>query len=110
MTNREKEWLLFSDIVKDHIREYTVKQYGDAPDDEVEQWTEDQCMDSIKRYVRRFGTNARGELEEWRDMVKIAHFVCMIFMKKGKTLSSPRCQGGSEKALEYVMKIRDGKS
>jgi hypothetical protein len=71
----------FADVVIDHIDNYTVIQYGDAPVDQVETWTPEQCMDSIKRYANRFGTNRRGRLETLRDMLKIAHYASLTFEK-----------------------------
>ena len=81
MSKRGMEFGEFKDIVKDHIDNYTVPQYGDAPDDPVEEWTPSQCMDSVKRYANRINTNSRGRLETLRDMVKIAHFACLAFWK-----------------------------
>jgi len=80
-SKREKEFYVFADIVQKHIKNYTVPQYGDAPNDQVEEWTDNQCMDSIKRYSNRFGSNARGRIEMLRDMLKIAHFSSLIFSK-----------------------------
>ena len=65
----------------DHIDNYTVPQYGDKPDDQVEEWTPKQCMDSVKRYANRIDSNQRGHLESLRDMVKIAHFAGIAFIK-----------------------------
>jgi hypothetical protein len=75
------EWRMFSRFVEDHIRIYTVGQYGDAPDDQAEAWTAEQCVESIKRYTNRFGTNARGADESLRDLLKIAHYACLAYFK-----------------------------
>lgn len=82
MNIRREEWENFSKIVGDHIDNYTVAQYGDSPNDQVEGWTVEQCFDSIQRYVNRRNSNRRGNIESMRDLVKIAHFACIIFTKK----------------------------
>lgn len=85
MTKREDNFREFATIVGDHISNYTVPQYGDAPNDQIEQWDRDQCMDSIKRYCNRFATNRRGRTETLRDMAKIAHLASIIFEKLNPT-------------------------
>ena len=75
------EWRMFSRFVEDHVRMYAVKQYGDAPDDQVEAWTPEQCIEAIRRYTNRFGTNARGIDETFRDLLKIAHYACLAYFK-----------------------------
>jgi hypothetical protein len=82
-TNRGSEWLEFSDKVLFHVDKYTVNQYGDAPDDEVEQWTPEDCVRSIAKYIARFGKNQRGLEDQKRDMLKIAHFACFTYNKLG---------------------------
>jgi ubiquinone biosynthesis protein Coq4 len=81
MSKRSGDFIDFSLTVARHIDHYTVPQYGDRPDDQVETWTPEQCMDSIKRYCNRFGSNRRGRIETLRDMVKIAHFAQLIYDK-----------------------------
>jgi len=85
MSKRTQEFLRFAEIVTDHVENYAVPQYGDAPNDQVEAWTAAQCMDSVKRYSNRFESNARGRLETLRDIVKIAHYACLIFGKLDPT-------------------------
>lgn len=80
-SNREIEWKAFSQLVQQHVREYTVPQYGDAPDDEVEEWTPEMCVKAISKYAKRFGKNRRGEQEMLLDMKKIAHFACLAHSK-----------------------------
>ena len=81
MAKRTEDFKAFALIVSKHIENYTVPQYGDAPDDPIEDWTPAQCMDSVKRYVSRINSNQRGHLESLRDMVKIAHLACLAFEK-----------------------------
>lgn len=85
------EWRIFSRIVEDHIRTYTIKQYGDAPDDQLEEWTPEQCIEAIKRYCNRFSTNARGEDETLRDLLKIAHYACVCYFKYHLRLKRQPC-------------------
>jgi len=83
ISNRAKDWLNFSSRVASHIESYTVKQYGDRPNDQLESWTPEQCLECIKRYYERNikGTNARGDLEALRDMAKIAHYAQVAYDK-----------------------------
>lgn len=78
---RREEFLEFSMIVLDHVKNYTIAQYGEKPNDQVEEWTPKQCMDSIKRYANRIDSNQRGHLESLRDMAKIAHYAAIAFYK-----------------------------
>ena len=81
MYNRVLEWLTFSSLVKAHIANYTVPQYGDMPDDEVETWSPEMTIAAIQKYTRRAGSSQRGQMEEIRDMLKIAHFACLTYFK-----------------------------
>jgi len=81
ISKRASEFNWFANIVIQHVEHYTVPQYGDAPNDQVEEWTPAQCMDSVKRYANRIDSNQRGRLESLRDMVKTAHFACLAFSK-----------------------------
>jgi hypothetical protein len=81
MFNRTMEWRRFASIVDRHVVEYTVPQYGDSPDDEVQHWSVEQCVAAIQKYTRRFGSNQRGNAEIERDMLKIAHFACLAYFK-----------------------------
>lgn len=93
---RVLEFDRFASVVKNHIKNYTIPQYGDSPTDEVESWTAEQCVLAIQKYTRRFPENQRGRLEQLRDMVKIAHFACLAFDKM-------------KPADEEVIKIANGK-
>ena len=73
--DRLKEWDEFTKMVRDHIENYTIPQYGNAPDDQVGAWTANDCMRAVERYTARYGRNARGEVEsgsgtssKWRTM------------------------------------------
>ena len=82
--NRLADWKLFTEHVEDHIVGYTIPQYGDAPNDEVEKWTTQECINAISKYAKRFNNNQRGEAERLRDMFKIAHFACIAYGKMAK--------------------------
>lgn len=77
------EWLAFAIEVLRHIENYTVPQYGDAPDDQIHSWTDAQCVAQIGKYAARFGRNARYNQEKL-DLLKIAHYACLAFNKLEK--------------------------
>lgn len=81
MSVRRMDFNLFSQIVEAHIDNYTVPQYGDRPNDEIEHWTVDQCIKAIQKYAKRYESSRRGRIETLRDMVKIAHFAQLTFNK-----------------------------
>ena len=83
LSKRGVEWLDFTHKVLDHIEEYTVPQYGDKPNDPVEEWTAAQCVVAIKKYAARFGSNQRPG-QEALDLLKIAHFAQLAFDKLEK--------------------------
>jgi hypothetical protein len=74
----------FSNIVQEHINEYTVPQFGDQPDDHIESWSAEDCIRQIEKYVERFGSNQRGAEEQFRDMLKIAHYAELAYEKLEK--------------------------
>lgn len=79
-TIRGQEWLDFSEEVFDHIKNYSIPQYGDAPNDNVSEWTAEDCVKQIEKYAKRFGKNAREGQDEI-DLKKIAHYACLAFGK-----------------------------
>lgn len=81
MSNRGDEFIEFAANVLKHIDEYTVPQYGDKPDDQVETWTPEDCARHIGKYVARFGKNQRGQEDQLKDMLKIAHYAGIAYMK-----------------------------
>jgi hypothetical protein len=97
MSKRAVDFKAFAATVERHIDNYTVPQYGDEPYDQVETWTSIQCMDSIKRYINRFGTNRRGRIETLRDLVKIAHYAQLTFDKMQPTLEEFMSIEGGER-------------
>ena len=87
VSERGIQWLLFIDRVLAHIESYTVPQYGDYPNDQVESWTAKDCVRQIGKYVARFNSNSRGENERLKDLVKIAHYAQLAYDKEiGKSI------------------------
>ena len=87
MSNRGDEFKVFAQLVVDHIDNYTTKQYGDAPNDNVEKWNSEKCMDAIERYVKRFGIrNGRGEEDNLLSCLKIAHYACLAYNKRKREI------------------------
>lgn len=81
-TYRGREWAIFAHHVLRHVDHYTVHQYGDGPDDNVETWTEADIKRALERYIRRMGQNARGDVEAERDLLKIAHYAGIAWSKR----------------------------
>lgn len=75
------EW--FANQVIEHIETYTVPQYGDYPNDQVEEWTPELCIAQISKYSARFGKNSR-EGQELLDLIKIAHYAQIAYSKMKK--------------------------
>lgn len=81
MSNRYHMWEDFAKVVGDHIETYTIPQYGDFPNDQISTWTVDELATNLKRYVSRIGRNSRGPEESILDMLKVAHYSCVIWHK-----------------------------
>lgn len=81
-SNRGKEWVAFAALVLEHIDEYTVPQYGDAPHDQASGFTEQDIAANLRRYMNRLETNARGPVEAQRDLLKIAHYCALLYFKR----------------------------
>lgn len=81
MSNRSDEWNYFSNEVHDHIEQYTVPQYGDAPDDLASSYSKADIDNQLRKYVTRQcnGGNKRGHDDNMRDYIKIAHYACMAY-------------------------------
>lgn len=78
---REHMWVIFATVVGAHLREYAVPQYGDAPDDQLYTWSADQCIKQMGKYMARMDSNARGEQEKLTDLLKIAHYASVAWLK-----------------------------
>ena len=80
---RSQQFELFANQVIKHIETYTVPQYGDYPNDQVEEWTPELCIAQISKYSARFGKNSR-EGQELLDLIKIAHYAQIAYSKMKK--------------------------
>ena len=49
-TKRGAEWKEFSEQVLTHIDTYTVPQYGDKGEDQIDEWSIESCLLAIKKY------------------------------------------------------------
>jgi hypothetical protein len=80
-TKRGLELLNFVFKLMRHVEGYSVTQYGDAPNDQVSSWSADQCVNQIGKYCARWNSNARGNAEKLRDLLKIAHYAAIAYWK-----------------------------
>lgn len=78
MSKRGREWVDFSTAVHYHVESYTVKQYGDKGKDLATDYTPEQCLAQIKKYVARHGKQGR-EGQDQLDLMKIAHYAQMAW-------------------------------
>jgi hypothetical protein len=82
MSKRGDEWTQFSQLVLDHIENYTVPQYGDMPDDQASSFTAHDIAVNIRKYANRLESSQRGPEEAQRDLLKIAHYCAMLHSKR----------------------------
>lgn len=82
LSNRELEWVKFSEIVREHVTGYTVPQYGDYPGDQVTDYSEEECVRQIMKYCARYGRGARGPEQEKLDIKKMAHYAAILWFKR----------------------------
>ena len=81
MSVRAQDWMVFAKEVADHIECYTVPQYGDFPSDQLTKFNLLDIKAQLTRYVNRIGSGVRGAEEAERDMLKLAHYACVAYMK-----------------------------
>ena len=82
MSKRGEDWQKFSAEVLKHIEEYTVPQYGDKGEDQCTEFTEQDFITQLKKYINRFGRNSRTGQDKL-DLMKIAHYAQMLSEKVG---------------------------
>ncbi len=80
-SNRGEEWVTFAGRVLEHVEQYTVPQYGDYPDDQMTHSSIEDIRHDMTRYANRMTSNARGQEEALRDMMKMAHYACIAYSK-----------------------------
>lgn len=81
LSNRSQHWQKFSLEMLDHVENYTVKQYGDYPHDQLTEFSDEEILSSMKRYLSRAGRGQRGQAEEMRDMLKLAHYASVRYAR-----------------------------
>lgn len=74
MSIRSDEWLAFAQQVHEHIETYTVPQYGDKGEDLAGDYSREQCLQQVKKYLARQGKNQR-EGQDQLDLLKAAHYL-----------------------------------
>jgi hypothetical protein len=80
MSIKLTKWQNFSHKVEDHIEQYVIPQYGDEGVDLATDYSFEECIQNIKRYIARAGKNSRPHQDEL-DMIKIAHYSQMAYFK-----------------------------
>ena len=75
-TIRGANWLKVSERVLRHIEDYTVPQYGDAPNDAIEGWSIEECFKQTERYLSRRNTSMRPK-EKALDILKSIHYLSL---------------------------------
>ncbi len=78
--NRVQEWIKFSIAVYRHIKDYTIPQYGDVPDDLLSNVGAHYCILQVGKYCLRYGKNQRPG-QEMADLLKAAHYLCVAYFK-----------------------------
>lgn len=78
MENRLIEWDGFSQLVREHIETYCIPQYGD---NQAGAYSATECCRNIERYTGRCGKNMRGDDEQRRDFLKMAHYACLAYFR-----------------------------
>ncbi|MCK5611123.1 hypothetical protein KAR91_55130 [Candidatus Pacearchaeota archaeon] len=73
-SKRGFNFMMFAFEVLDHIEEYTIPQYGDEGEDQVSDWTVEDCLKAVKKYIARYGRNSRKG-QQMLDFKKMLHFV-----------------------------------
>jgi hypothetical protein len=81
-SSRAAAWIGFAGRVAEHIDNYTVPQYGDQGEDQVTQWSAEDCIKQAQKYLGRFGRQSRPG-EEKLDLMKAAHYIQMAEEKLG---------------------------
>lgn len=83
LSQKGEQWKEFSDRVLDHVENYAVPQYGDTGNDQIDEWPIESCQLAIQKYIKRSKSNMRAGQDKL-DILKIAHFACLIYNKMEK--------------------------
>lgn len=73
---RGREWIEFATTMLEHIERYTVPQYGDRGEDLASEYTAEDCIKQVNKYLKRFGKNQRPG-QQRLDLLKMAHYIQM---------------------------------
>jgi len=84
-SQRGKDWLKFAAEVLTHIEQYTVPQYGDVGEDQITEWTIEDCLKAVQKRVSRYGRQSREGQQEL-DFLKMAHEVQIGWAKYKESL------------------------
>lgn len=98
-SEREKQWIEFSERVRKHLRDYTVPQYGDVGEDEITNYTIEDCVNQVSKYAKRYGSQSRDGQQEL-DFVKIAHY-CQCAWEKYENLPMVQVEKGELMMASY---------
>lgn len=71
-------WNEFAKAVQNHIKNYTIPQYGNYPEDPVTNMTNETIKANMDRYRNRIGKNQRGLNDSILDCYKIAHYLQIL--------------------------------
>lgn len=83
LSKRGENWCNIADEVLKHVEEYTVPQYGDAPNDQIEGWDAEECFKAVNKRLERRHSNARDGQEEL-DVLKMIHELSLALEKMRK--------------------------
>lgn len=72
VSERAKQFQSFAHSIVSHIEQYTVPQYGDAPNDQMSEWTIEECLKAVSKRLARYGRQSREGQQEL-DFKKMAH-------------------------------------
>ena len=75
------EFAWFAQRVVSHIDSYVIPQYGDHPDQMIEDYSIHDIKKQLERYVARIDVGSRGHEEAVRDTLKIAHYSNYLLKK-----------------------------
>lgn len=67
-------FIKFAAQVLNHIENYTIAQYGDTGNSQVDNWSIEMCLEQAKKYINRYGKNQREE-QEMLDFMKAVHYL-----------------------------------
>ena len=80
MSQRGQDWIKFSEEVLAHIENYTVPQYSDKGEDQIADWSVEECLKAVSKRIARYGRNSR-EGQQFLDFLKMAHETEIAYTK-----------------------------